>query len=191
MYLNMAQNRKSLFQIIGVMVVYFVNPNICRAQSNNHPCDTSGKCGAFGMCDPRDSPICSCLPGFYPRDSGNWSSGCLRRVPINCEDDEFLKLEVMMYTDYSERWFGPTNQCEARCTTNCSCLAYGFHPDSGCMLWFGTLIDVQKIPTGSGSSIYIRVSTSDLGNYYIYFVLDLYFLMILGFGLMAFTRYTT
>ncbi|KAL8497670.1 hypothetical protein ACS0TY_021125 [Phlomoides rotata] len=35
-------------------------------------------------------------------------------------------------------------------------------PDVGCRLWFGTLIDVLKVPSGSSSSVFIRLSTSDL-----------------------------
>ncbi|KAL8460299.1 hypothetical protein ACS0TY_031227 [Phlomoides rotata] len=161
-----SQDLNSVFLITTFSLLYFLSPNFCTAQSNN-PCETSGRCGEFGMCNPQGSPLCSCLPGFNPRDnqelnSGNWSSGCLRRVPINCQEDGFLKLEMRMYTDSAERWFGPENQCGGRCTSNCSCLAYGVHPDVGCLLWFGTLIDGQKIPSGSGSSIYLRVSSSDL-----------------------------
>ncbi|KAL8467893.1 hypothetical protein ACS0TY_031221 [Phlomoides rotata] len=161
-----SQNLNSIFGITTLIVLYFLIPNFCTAQSNKN-CETSGMCGEFGMCDPEGSPLCSCLPGFNPRDdqewnSGNWSSGCVRRVAIDCEEDGFLKLEMMMYADSSERWLGPTDQCEGQCKTNCSCLAYMVRPDVGCRLWFGTLIDVQKVPSGSSSSVFIRLSTSDL-----------------------------
>ncbi|KAK7848587.1 g-type lectin s-receptor-like serine/threonine-protein kinase [Quercus suber] len=44
-------------------------------------CDVYGKCGAFGTCDPKNTPICSCFQGFEPNNleewnQGNWTSGC-------------------------------------------------------------------------------------------------------------------
>ncbi|KAL8467904.1 hypothetical protein ACS0TY_031230 [Phlomoides rotata] len=151
-------------------------PRLCVAQSNI-VCETSGECGPFGICNPQQSPICRCLQGFYPRNSqewgsGNWSSGCLRRVPLNCEqggnngsrsDDGFLTLAIMMYTGSSERSFEINEvQCGNRCFRNCSCLAYGYQADSGCMLWSGNLTNIQKISSGSGSNIHIRVSNSEI-----------------------------
>ncbi|KAL8529293.1 hypothetical protein ACS0TY_006642 [Phlomoides rotata] len=57
----------------------------------------------------------------------------LGRVPINCQEDGFLKLEMRMFMDFVEQWFGLENQYGGRCTSNCSCLAYGFHPNVGCI----------------------------------------------------------
>jgi hypothetical protein len=53
-------------------------------------CDVYGKCRAFGNCNPQNSPICSCLRGFEPKNKkewnrGNWTSGCVRRTPLQCE----------------------------------------------------------------------------------------------------------
>ncbi|GLT65396.1 hypothetical protein SLA2020_378320 [Shorea laevis] len=53
-------------------------------------CDVYGKCGAFGSCNSQNSPICSCLRGFEPKNAeewnrGNWTSGCVRRTPLQCE----------------------------------------------------------------------------------------------------------
>ncbi|KAK7848593.1 g-type lectin s-receptor-like serine/threonine-protein kinase [Quercus suber] len=31
-------------------------------------CDVYGKCGAFGTCDPKNTPICSCFQGFEPNN---------------------------------------------------------------------------------------------------------------------------
>ena len=52
-------------------------------------CDVYGKCGAFGSCDSRSTSICSCLQGFEPNNTkewnrGNWTSGCVRRTPLQC-----------------------------------------------------------------------------------------------------------
>lgn len=172
-----SQNPTSLLLLTTLIFLSSFCPKFCVAQSNNL-CETSGECGPFGICDPQQSPICKCLQGFYPLNSqewasGNWSRGCLRKVPLNCSqggnngsisDDGFLKLEIMMYTGSSERSFEIDEvKCGSRCFRNCSCLAYGFQNDSGCMLWSGNLTNIQKIPSGSGSNIHIRVSSSELG----------------------------
>ena len=34
-----------------------------------------GKCRPFGSCNSWDSPICTCLKGFEPRDKGEWDNG--------------------------------------------------------------------------------------------------------------------
>ena len=39
------------------------------------PCDVYGKCGPFGSCKSWDSPICTCLKGFEPRDKEEWDNG--------------------------------------------------------------------------------------------------------------------
>ncbi|KAL1537439.1 non-specific serine/threonine protein kinase [Salvia divinorum] len=136
------------------------------------PCQISDKCGQFGVCDSRDSPICSCLPGFLPRiseqwSSGNWSGGCSRRRPLSCnaaarEKDGFLKLQIVMLFDYSERWSGHQSQCGTRCLANCSCVAYASDGGDGCRFWAGPLANIQKFPSGSGSIIFVRVSNSEL-----------------------------
>ncbi|KAL8543700.1 hypothetical protein ACS0TY_004314 [Phlomoides rotata] len=73
-----------------------------------------------------------------------------------------LRLPPMFWDGFRAGIVGPTDQCEGQCKSNCSYLAYMVRPDVGCRLWFGTLIDVQKVPSGSSSSVFIRLSTSDL-----------------------------
>ncbi|XP_051125772.1 G-type lectin S-receptor-like serine/threonine-protein kinase At1g11330 isoform X2 [Andrographis paniculata] len=159
--------------LFSATVVAAIWPRVCTAQENN-TCDTHARCGAFGSCNSHDSPICSCLQGFYPRnaqewDAGNWTSGCVRKVPLNCEsnnggrEDAFLRLQEMKISGYSDRWFGPAVQCEGRCLSNCSCIAYGYDVGIGCMFWRGALMDIQKFPSGSaGSDLHIRVASSEL-----------------------------
>ncbi|XP_047250240.1 G-type lectin S-receptor-like serine/threonine-protein kinase At1g11330 [Capsicum annuum] len=53
-------------------------------------CDVYGTCGPFGRCNSLDSPICSCLRGFEPKNrdkwrKGNWSSGCVMRKSLQCD----------------------------------------------------------------------------------------------------------
>ncbi|KAL8467830.1 hypothetical protein ACS0TY_031174 [Phlomoides rotata] len=161
-------NNRTLFQFT-VIVLNYLGLRYCRAQTS---CETSGKCGQFGVCNSEASPVCSCLQGFYPRnnpewDSGNWSSGCFRRASLNCEsnatrDDEFFKLPVMNLSGYSVQRTGEESQCQGECLRNCSCLAYGFDISIGCMFWTGTLVDVRRSSGTSALDLYVRVSDSEL-----------------------------
>lgn len=168
-------NRQNSFLITCAIVLCCVRLRLCRAQSN--PCEISGTCGPFGVCNQQDSPICSCLQDFYPRNneewsSGNWSSGCERRVPLNCNNgttnDGFLQLQLTMMSDFSERWDGPGDQCEGRCLRNCACVAYGLADGGpGCRFWNGTLINILKFYSNSGSYLYIRLAHSQLGTFFL------------------------
>ncbi|CAK9176765.1 unnamed protein product [Ilex paraguariensis] len=139
-------------------------------------CDVYGKCGPFGSCNSRDSPICTCLRGFEPKhmdewSQGNWSSGCKRKTPLQCErnntvnekgkGDGFLKLERVKVPDF-EVWVpGLEDNCGSLCLNNCSCTAYSGYFGIGCMQWSGSLIDIQKFMDG-GADLYIRVAYSEL-----------------------------
>ncbi|KAK6122786.1 hypothetical protein DH2020_043484 [Rehmannia glutinosa] len=53
--------------------------------SIGNECDVYGKCGPFGICNSQENPICTCLPGFDPKnghewDNGDWSGGCARKT---------------------------------------------------------------------------------------------------------------
>ncbi|KAM4113105.1 hypothetical protein ACJW30_05G193800 [Castanea mollissima] len=84
-------------------------------------CDVYGKCGAFGSCDPQNSPICSCIPWFEPKNieewnKGNLTTGCVRRTSLQCErvntsgeegkKDGFLMLNMMKVPDNAD-WSSP------------------------------------------------------------------------------------
>lgn len=163
--------------LIAAVTHFSLWPEFCEAQGNTNtstgPCGRSGECGAFGSCNAQDSTICSCLPGFTPRNAqewvaGNWSSGCERRANLSCANgatnDGFWKLQSMKISGYSTRFSGPEDQCEGICLRNCSCIAYAYDGGIGCMFWSSALIDVQKISNGLGSDLSIRVSASDLGK---------------------------
>ena len=118
-------------------------------------CDVYGTCGAFGSCDLLSSPICSCLRGFEPKiikewNRGNWTSGCVRRTPLQCErmnnsieegkPDGFLKLEMIKVPDFAE-WSNVNKEdCRKQCLENCSCVACGYYTSIGCLSWSGNLI---------------------------------------------------
>uniref|UniRef100_A0A7N2LN04 Receptor-like serine/threonine-protein kinase n=1 Tax=Quercus lobata TaxID=97700 RepID=A0A7N2LN04_QUELO len=135
-------------------------------------CDVYGTCDAFGSCDSLSSPICSCLGGFEPKiikewNRGNWTSGCVRRTPLQCErmnnsieegkPDGFLKLEMIKVPDFAEWSDVKKEDCQNKCLKNCSCVAYGYYTGIGCLSWSGKLIDLQQFSVG-GSDIYIRLA---------------------------------
>lgn len=146
--------------------------------SFNSQCDVYGKCGPFGSCNPQSSPICTCLHGFEPRnkkewDGGNWTSGCIRKVLLQCErnnsagqeskSDGYFKLRNMKVPDTPESTTSSEEKCGDECLNNCSCIAYAYYPGIGCMLWRGHLVDIQQFSSSDGADLYIRVAYSELG----------------------------
>jgi hypothetical protein len=146
-------------------------------------CDVYGRCGAFGSCDSKNSPICSCLWGFEPKKTeewnrGNWTSGCVRRTPLQCErvnnngsegekKDGFLKL-TMMKVPYLADWSTTLEEdCSTQCLESCSCTAYAYDSGIGCMTWTGSLIDIQKFST-RGAGLYVRLAYSELGGLFLF-----------------------
>ncbi|KAB1670764.1 hypothetical protein ES319_1Z138700v1, partial [Gossypium barbadense] len=119
--------------------------------------------------------------GFKPRNAeewsrGNWSSGCFRTTPLQCQrdnnngsggahqsDDGFLKLKTMKAPAFPDQSSIINGECKDQCMKNCSCVAYAYDAGIGCMFWSGDLIDVQKFPT-RGVDLYIRLSSSELGE---------------------------
>ncbi|RYR10591.1 hypothetical protein Ahy_B05g079027 [Arachis hypogaea] len=137
-------------------------------------CDVYGECGPFGICDPKNSPICSCLRGFEPKNAQewnkqNWSSGCVRKKPLQCDErvrnngssDGFVKLQNVKVPDFSQWLSSIAYDCRTECLANCSCIAYTYDSGIGCMLWCGNLMDIQQFSMG-GIDLYIRVSSSEL-----------------------------
>ncbi|MFS7985348.1 putative non-specific serine/threonine protein kinase [Helianthus anomalus] len=57
--------------------------------------------------------------------------------------------------------------CKKMCKSNCSCTAYTNSnisvTGSGCLLWFGDLIDIRTF-SENGDSLYIRMPPSELGT---------------------------
>ncbi|XP_054779126.1 G-type lectin S-receptor-like serine/threonine-protein kinase At1g11330 [Prosopis cineraria] len=154
---------------------------IMRNMLNITYCDHYGICGAFGSCNSRRSPACSCLNGYEPKkldewNKQNWASGCVRKKPLQCdtmgnssevhEKDGFSKLENMKVPDFLIRSTAPDqDNCRTQCLDNCSCVAYAFDLHGiGCMHWSGDLIDQQRFSSG-GVDLYIRLPLSELENH--------------------------
>lgn len=136
-------------------------------------CDVYGKCGTFGTCNVGHSPICRCLRGFQPKNEaewkkGNWSRGCVRSKQLQCgnaqggKQDGFLRLPKVKVPDNIEKVtaFNQDN-CRTKCLNNCSCIAYAYRLNIGCMMWTKDLVDIQEFTVG-GVDLFLRLASSEL-----------------------------
>ncbi|OIS96801.1 PREDICTED: G-type lectin S-receptor-like serine/threonine-protein kinase At4g27290 isoform X1 [Nicotiana attenuata] len=139
-------------------------------------CDIYGQCHTYGLCNSGNSPICRCLDKFEPKDPtdwarGNWSGGCVRKVPLNCQKKvKFFKYSGIKLPDTRFSWYGQgvtLNACEELCLRNCSCVAYANLDITGtngsCLLWFDELMDIREFGA-SGQDIYIKLDSSEIGT---------------------------
>ncbi|KAL6198040.1 hypothetical protein ACLB2K_027832 [Fragaria x ananassa] len=158
-------------------------------QTPKNRCDIYGACGPFGVCKASTDPICKCLKGFVPKSSaewskGNWTGGCVRQTKLFCErqtnksvssrgkqvdDDGFWKMVKLKLPDSHEFITAfnaeqTSNDCKLRCLTNCSCVAYAFVNNIGCLVWSKDLIDIQQFSASVGVDLYIRLAHSELGE---------------------------
>ncbi|XP_050386071.1 G-type lectin S-receptor-like serine/threonine-protein kinase SD1-29 [Argentina anserina] len=53
--------------------------------------------------------------------------------------------------------------CKMKCLSNCSCLAYTYVNNIGCLVWYKELFDNQQYPS-LGEDLYIRLAYSELGE---------------------------
>jgi hypothetical protein len=139
-------------------------------------CENYALCGGYATCNISNSPVCACLEGFLPKspkdwNSGDWSDGCARRTPLECNDrDGFLKHTGVKLPDTSSSWYNKSmtlQECEGMCLKNCSCTAYASldvrNGGSGCLLWFDILVDTKELGE-IGQDLYIRMASSELGT---------------------------
>ncbi|XP_059660754.1 G-type lectin S-receptor-like serine/threonine-protein kinase At4g27290 isoform X2 [Cornus florida] len=99
-----------------------------------------------------------------------WSGGCVRKHPLNCTKGEgFIEKKGVKLPDFLQFWINTSmslKDCEMECLKNCSCTAYANSDvtggGSGCLLWYGDLIDIKSFTESSNQKLYIRVTTSDL-----------------------------
>ncbi|KAK9152088.1 hypothetical protein Syun_010397 [Stephania yunnanensis] len=141
-------------------------------------CNKYGLCGVHGVCNIDEAVVCKCLKGFEPKSpedwsSINWSGGCRRRTSLNCSngvgDDGFVRFSSVKLPDITFTWVNMSmglGECHVKCLMNCSCMAYA-NTDvrgsgSGCVLWFGDLIDIREFTAGGGQDLYVRMAASEL-----------------------------
>lgn len=139
-------------------------------------CDQYGLCGPNGICS-FDKPIrCQCLKGFAPVfrkewDLQDWSGGYARIAPLNCMGgDGFRMVRGVKHPDMLKFRLNISmslDECKTECLKNCSCTAYAnpylTNGGSGCVMWFGDLIDTRDLPgADSKQNIYVRIPISQL-----------------------------
>ncbi|KAK8648515.1 hypothetical protein V6N13_129265 [Hibiscus sabdariffa] len=137
-------------------------------------CDRYERCGLNGICDNNNLPsYCQCLTGFMPEwperwNSSDYSGGCIHSKPLDCQNgDAFIRIRNVKTPDTTNSWVSTSmnlKKCRDECLTNCSCMAYTnfdvTRGGSGCVMWFGDLIDVKQLQT-EGQDLYIRVPASE------------------------------
>ncbi|KAL0406862.1 UNVERIFIED_CONTAM: G-type lectin S-receptor-like serine/threonine-protein kinase [Sesamum latifolium] len=137
------------------------------------PCENYVQCGPYSICSIDKTPICVCLKGFAPKAQQNWdwSSGCARIRPLNCGDgDGFIGVSGVKFPDMLKFWLNTSmtiGECQAECLKNCNCTAYAnpyiTEGRSGCLIWYGDLIDIREVyGADSKQIVYIRLPVSEL-----------------------------
>ncbi|KAK2383207.1 G-type lectin S-receptor serine/threonine-protein kinase RKS1 [Trifolium repens] len=143
-------------------------------------CDNYGTCGSNSNCDPLNFEDfkCTCLPGFEPKFPRDWyessdgSGGCVRKKGVSvCGNGEgFVKVESLKVPDTSVAVFKgglSLEECQKECLTNCSWTAYAAadvrNGGSGCLAWYGDLMDIQKL-SDQGQDLFLRVDKVELGK---------------------------
>jgi hypothetical protein len=138
--------------------------------------DVYAFCGAFGVSRENFSSLCECLTGFEPSsledtNLDDWSGGCVRKSPLQCENNTYangkkdwsLKTSNMRLPVYTKPYLAVSaRKCEQACMENCSCTAYAYNT-SGCMIWEGTLLNLQQLSNDSETEqdIYLRLAADD------------------------------
>ncbi|KAI9079128.1 hypothetical protein K1719_038854 [Acacia pycnantha] len=135
-------------------------------------CDRYNRCGPNGNCVLGETPICQCLPGFLPKSPRNWNAldwadGCIRNKSWSCKgknSDYFVKFSGLKLPDTTYSWVNTSmtlEECKAKCWENCSCNAYSNSDiregGSGCVIWFGDLVDIRQLPFAD-QHLYIRLA---------------------------------
>ncbi|KAI5331027.1 hypothetical protein L3X38_021153 [Prunus dulcis] len=125
--------------------------------------------------------ICKCLKGFVPKSHEEWSkgnrtAGCVRQTKLSCESntnksvtlrgkgDGFSKMVGLKVPDFHEYiTSSDAEECKIQCQNNCSCLAYAYVKNIGCLAWSKDLIDLQEFSSG-GVDLFILLDRAEIGN---------------------------
>ncbi|TKY66653.1 Receptor serine/threonine-protein kinase SD1-8 [Spatholobus suberectus] len=140
-------------------------------------CDHYGVCGANSFCSSTASPMCECLKGFKPKspekwNSIDWTQGCVLKHQLSCKSDGFAPVDGLKVPDTKNTSVDESidlEQCRTKCLNDCSCMAYTNSnisgAGSGCVMWFGDLIDIKQYPVPeSGQRLYVRLHPSELDS---------------------------
>ena len=137
-------------------------------------CDVYGLCGPFGLCVRSVPPKCKCFKGFVPKykeewERGNWTEGCVRRTELLCYGNSTGKSQNVFHhvanikpPDFYKFANLDAEECYQSCLQNCSCLAFAFIREIGCLMWNHELMDTVQFSSG-GELLSIRLARSELG----------------------------
>ncbi|CAN4104121.1 unnamed protein product [Withania somnifera] len=132
--------------------------------------DRFALCGPYSSCNINNSPPCDCLKGFEPRNpqehAAEWSSGCARRTSFDCTRDGFLKFTRINMPDSRNSWYNERmnlKYCEKVCLADCNSYSNldARNGGSGCLLWFGELIDIIEFSQNE-QNLFVRIAASEL-----------------------------
>ncbi|XP_057985397.1 G-type lectin S-receptor-like serine/threonine-protein kinase RKS1 [Hevea brasiliensis] len=119
------------------------------ASAPKDQCDSYGLCGAYGNYVRYNGEFdCTSLPGN--------GEGFVEVANVKAPDTSVA--HVLANLD--------TKACKNECLRNCSCTAYaslGTTEGSGCLTWYGDLLDTRVFKEG-GQSIYVRVDALELAQ---------------------------
>ncbi|WVZ78891.1 hypothetical protein U9M48_026536 [Paspalum notatum var. saurae] len=135
-------------------------------------CDVYAVCGAFGVCNEKSQPFCSCPTGFRPSsirdwEQGDYSQGCRRDhyPPNQCassavhgkdDGDAFLLAPgIFLPGNPTPAQASSAQDCRMACLRSCDCNAYSY--GSRCSLWYGDLLNLQQLAVQDGRKFYARV----------------------------------
>nr|GLL34810.1 uncharacterized protein LOC109155677 [Ipomoea trifida] len=137
-------------------------------------CDVYASCGTFGLCKENSSSVCECLPGFSINSDKDWrlkdfSGGCARNVKLQCATNASAPKDHFDPTTNMKLPRQPQNvtvrsseQCESFCLRNCSCTAYTYDSNNGCLIWNDEFLILSK-DDRNGSTIQIRLAGVEHG----------------------------
>lgn len=138
-------------------------------------CEAYRACGAYGVCNVEQSPMCGCAEGFEPRYPKAWalrdgSGGCIRRTALNCTGgDGFAVTRNMKLPESANATVDMAlglEECRLSCLSNCACRAYASAnvtsaDAKGCFMWTADLLDMRQFDNG-GQDLFVRLAASDL-----------------------------
>ncbi|XP_021287440.1 receptor-like serine/threonine-protein kinase SD1-6 [Herrania umbratica] len=119
-----------------------------------------------------------CLEGFKPISaSTSIQDGtyevCVRKKNLHCtnsgdhaQNDGFLHKFFVDYPsdEYVLNHTSSAADCKAECVSNCSCIAYAYDINRGCLVWYGDLFDLKQLPENDvdGKIFYLKLAVSEL-----------------------------
>jgi hypothetical protein len=142
-------------------------------------CEVYAFCGAFGSCNEKSLPFCSCLKGFVQKlqsygNLSDFSGGCMRRTALQCENTSLTKRQanrfypmLSMALPVQAQYVGVGNaaECESTCLNNCSCTAYAYEINN-CSIWVGDLLNLQQLSVddSNGRTLYLKLAASEFSS---------------------------